>query len=258
MTWLARKISFRIYESDLCRLHTAITLGDTRWKYATWRAVSLDVTLFSAVVCRNRILFLDIAILLKEGLTVMRKITTVVSLMFAAIIGLAGPAFAQNPHFNRADATGPNNNGSLTVTFRIVGLGSHETITATASADAQVKFACQNNGGNFPAAPNHQEFSRTVSTSGTFTATRSGQVNGTLTIFPPSPTLVCPRGQHIVLVSVSYTNVQISANTSEGTISQGVPGTFARVFFPGVDPPATANTADSDSADAQSDQPSVA
>jgi hypothetical protein len=194
---------------------------------------------------------------------VMSRIISVLSLMFAAIIGLAGPAFAQNPHFNTADATGPNNNGSLSVSFRIVGLGSHETINATASANAEVKYACQNNGGNFPPAPNHQEFSRQVQTSGTFTASRSGQVRGTLTISPPAPTLTCPRGQHIVLVSVSYTNVQVSADTSEGTLSQGVPGTFTRVFFPGVDPPTrdtndSTGTTGSDSAEAEPNQPAVA
>lgn len=182
----------------------------------------------------------------------MRRIISIISLAFAAIIALAGPASAQNPHFVRADATGPNNNGSISVTFFIAGLGSRETISVTASADATVKYACQNRGGNFPPAANHQEFSTTVQNSGTATATRSGQVRDTLTLAPPAPTLQCPPGQHVVLVSVSYTNVQVTAVTSEGTISQSVPGTFTRVFFPGVDPPASFTNAsnDSDSADA--------
>ena len=182
----------------------------------------------------------------------MRRIISILSLAFAAILALAGPASAQNPHFVRADATGPNNNGSLSVTFFIAGLGSHETVTVTTSADVTAKFACQNRGGNFPPAANHQEISTTVQTSGNFTATRSGQVRGTLTLSPPQPSLQCPPGQHRVLVSITYTNVQITAVTSEGTINQSVPGTFSRVFFPGVDPPAAFTSAsnESDSADA--------
>jgi hypothetical protein len=88
-------------------------------------------------------------------------------------------------------------------------------------------YACQNNGGNFPADPKKTTVSGPVSASGDFTSGKNGQVTGSLTLSPPATTLTCPSGQHVVLVSVSYTNVQVSGGGDTATI----PGTFSRTFF---------------------------
>ncbi len=66
-----------------------------------------------------------------------------------------------------------------------------------------------------------------VSASGEFTSGKNGQITGSLTLMPPSTTLTCPGGQHVVLVSVSYTNVQVSG----GGDTAPIPGTFSRTFF---------------------------
>jgi hypothetical protein len=143
-------------------------------------------------------------------------------------LGFAAPAFAQNPHFLRAGASGPDEDGNLTCTFKIAGLGDTVTTTVTCSADATAVYACRNNGGNFPEDPKKQEVSGPVSASGPFTSGKNGQITGSLTVSPPESTLDCPPGQEEVLVSVSYTNVELS-EPNAGSVS--VPGTFSRVFF---------------------------
>jgi hypothetical protein len=133
-----------------------------------------------------------------------------------------------NPHFIKASASGPDESGNLTVSFKIAGLGDNVTTTITASADATAEFACRNNGGNFPSDPKKQQVSGPVSASGQFTSGKNGQITGSLTLQPPPSTLDCPPGQEEVLVSVTYTNVQVS-EPSAG--SESIPGTFTRIFF---------------------------
>ena len=98
----------------------------------------------------------------------------------------------------------------------------------TTTADATAVYACQNNAGNFPNAANKQQVSGPVSASGDFTSGQNGQITGSLTLMPPTSTLVCPSGQTRVLASVSYTNVSVSG----GGDTESIPGTFSRVFFP--------------------------
>jgi hypothetical protein len=157
----------------------------------------------------RRLIFVAVAVLLLVGL-------------------VAGTALAQNPHFLRASASGPNTAGELSVSFKIAGLGDTVTTTVTATADATAVYACRNNGRNFPEDPKKQTVSGPVSASGDFTSGKNGQIVGSLTLSPPASTLDCPPGQEEVLVSVSYTNVAVNSPDA-GTAS--IPGTFSRVFF---------------------------
>jgi hypothetical protein len=157
----------------------------------------------------------------------MRKIGIIAVLSMLVVALAAVPALAQNPHFLRASASGPNAAGNLAVNFKIAGLGDNETITVTATADATAVYACQNRGGNFPSDPKKTTVSGPVSASGEFTSGQNGQVSGSLTLRPPATTLTCPSGQRVVLVSVSYTNVQVSG----GGDTASIPGTFSRTFF---------------------------
>jgi hypothetical protein len=154
------------------------------------------------------------------------RLLAIAAVLVAAIVFPAA-ATADNPHFIRSSASGPNAAGNLSVSFKVAGLGDNVTITVTASADATAVYACRNNGGNFPSDPKKTEVSGPVSASGDFTSGKNGQITGSLTLNPPATTLTCPNGQHRVLVSVSYTNVQVSG----GGDTASIPGTFSRTFF---------------------------
>jgi hypothetical protein len=160
----------------------------------------------------------------------MKKLSILTLTMIALLGFMATNAPGQNPHFLRCAASGVNADGSLDVSFTIAGLGSNQSIAVTASATANATYGCLNRGQNCPNAANKVNVQSDVSATGTFTSGKNGSIRASLSVDPPPTTLTCPGGQTLVLVSVSYTNVSVSApgagdcNTS--------PGTFAANFFP--------------------------
>jgi hypothetical protein len=142
---------------------------------------------------------------------------------------MATTARAQNPHFLNCSASGPSATGDLQSCFKIAGLGSNQSLTITASASANAVYACRNKGQQCPNAANKVSVSGTVTAQGTFTSGKNGQITGCLTVEPPDTTLTCPGGQKLVLVSVSYTNVAVSA---QGAGDCSTTGSFAQNYFP--------------------------
>src|SRR6266480_4496580 len=156
------------------------------------------------------------------------------SILTLTMIALSGfmvtSVWAQNPHFLSCGASGVNPDGSLNVSFRIAGLGSNQSIDITASAHADAVYACKNGGQQCPNAANKVNVQSDVSASGTFTSGKNGSVRASLTVDPPSTSLTCPGGQKLVLVSVSYTNVKVTAPGASDCDTS--PGTFSQNFFP--------------------------
>ena len=160
----------------------------------------------------------------------MKKLSILILTMLALSGFMATTVRAQSPHFLGCSASGVNSDGSLDVSFRIAGLGSNQSLTVTASADANATYGCLNHGQQCPNAANKQEVQTDVSAVGTFTSGRNGSIRASLNVDPPPTTLNCPGSQTVVLVSVSYTNVSVSAPGA--TDCNTSPGTFAANFFP--------------------------
>lgn len=157
----------------------------------------------------------------------MRRTIAMLFTLLVAMTLATSTAIAANPHFVNTSGSGPNTTGQLVVKFKIAGLGDNETITVVTSGNATAVYACRNKGGNFPSDPKKTQVDGPVSASGDFTSGQNGQVSGSLTLSPPTTTLDCPGGQRQVLVSVTYTGVQISV---EG-VGTEVLGTFSRTYF---------------------------
>ena len=157
-----------------------------------------------------------------------------IGILTLAVIALssfvASTVQAQSPHFLRCGASGVNSDGTLNVSFTIAGLGSNQSIAVTASATADAVYGCLNRGQQCPNAANKVNVQSDVSATGTFTSGKNGSIRASLTVDPPPTTLTCPGGQELVLVSVSYTNVSVSAPGAGDC--QTSPGTFAANFFP--------------------------
>jgi hypothetical protein len=160
----------------------------------------------------------------------MKKLNILTVSMVALVGFMAITVWAASPHFLRCSASGVNSDGSLEVCFKIAGLGDNQTLDVTASATADAVYACKNNGQQCPNAANKVHVQADVSATGTFTSGKNGQITACLTVDPPPTTLTCPPGQDLVLVSVSYTNVQVSAPGAGSC--QTSPGTFSANFFP--------------------------
>jgi hypothetical protein len=156
------------------------------------------------------------------------------SIITLAMIALAGfmaiTVWAASPHFLKCSASGVNSDGGLNACFKIAGLGSNESITVTASAHADAVYACRTNGQQCPNAANKVEVSGDVSATGTFQSGKNGQITACLTVNPPDTELTCPPGQRLVLVSVTYSNVSISAPGANDC--DPAPGTFSVNNFP--------------------------
>lgn len=163
----------------------------------------------------------------------MRKSLHLILVAVAALVAaltLTATALATSPHFINASASGPDNNGNLTVSWKEAGLGNNQLIDYVASADATATYACINGGGKHPQATNKETVSGPVTAGGTFSSGQNGQIKGSLTLSPPSAgDFSCPPGQRLVLASVSYTNVAITDTTNN--VSESIPGTFSRTFF---------------------------
>jgi hypothetical protein len=160
----------------------------------------------------------------------MKRISILIFAGIALSSFMAITMWAASPHFLRCSASGVNDDGSLNVCFKIAGLGDNQTLAVTASADADAVYACKNNGQQCPNAANKVNVQANVSASGTFTSGQNGQITGCLTVEPPATALTCPPGQDLVLVSVSYTSVSVSAPGANSCNTS--PGTFSANFFP--------------------------
>jgi hypothetical protein len=160
----------------------------------------------------------------------MKKLSVLTLTVIALSSFMAGTVQAQSPHFLRCGASGVNSDGTLNVSFTIAGLGSNQSLTVTASADANATYGCLNHGQQCPNAANKVSVSGRVTATGTFTSGKNGSIRASLTVDPPPTTLTCPHGQDLVLISVSYTNVSVSAPGAGDCIPS--PGTFAANFFP--------------------------
>ena len=160
----------------------------------------------------------------------MKRISILTLAAIALSSFLASTVCAASPHFLRCSASGVNPDGSLDVSFTIAGLGDNQTLTVTATAHADAVYGCLNRGQQCPNAANKVEVHTDVSATGTFTSGKNGSIRASLTVDPPPTTLDCPGGQRLVLVSVSYTSVSVSAPGAGDC--QTSPGTFAANFFP--------------------------
>jgi hypothetical protein len=160
----------------------------------------------------------------------MKKLSILTLSMIALSGFMATTVWAASPHFINCSASGVNSDGSLNVCFKIAGLGDNQTLTVTASAHADAVYGCLNRGQQCPNAANKVNVQSDVSATGTFTSGKNGQITACLTVDPPPTELTCPNGQRLVLVSVSYTNVSVSA-PGAGSCETS-PGTFSANFFP--------------------------
>jgi hypothetical protein len=150
-------------------------------------------------------------------------------LMTAGLLALAVPAQAAgSAHFIKNATNASLSGSSLVVNFKEAGLSSGAVETITTAATATTTYECVNNGGKNPSASNKTTTVSNVSTTGTFTADKNGNLVGSQTLSPPTAAQLgfsCPSGQTVTFVSVTYSNVSITDTTSGATMS--FPGTFS-------------------------------
>jgi hypothetical protein len=144
--------------------------------------------------------------------------------VFTVLTITASVALAGNAHFIGSQTGGTlQNNGNLVVSFKEAGLESGSTSTITVSGTGTADYECINGGGKNPTADNKDTVSAEVSASGDFTATKNGNVVGSLTLSPPGPgSFSCPNGQRLSgPTNVSYTGVSITDGDTGASLALG-------------------------------------
>jgi len=138
------------------------------------------------------------------------------------------------PTVNFASAS----SGNLASNFDISGLGNDPAngfVTVEATAHADAVYACRNNGGNFPSDPKKTNVSSDVKVDQNFPI-KNGRAAGTLILpVPANTTLSCPGGQHVVLASITWTDVVIAVVSPPGptadSSSPGIQDAYSKTFF---------------------------
>jgi hypothetical protein len=134
------------------------------------------------------------------------------------LTGMAPSATAGgSPHFISHATYSSLSGSSLVANFKEAGLAAGSQETLTLSATESVTYECVNGGGKNPSASNKHTFVTTSSTSGVFTADKNGNLVGSLTLAPASPSSVgfsCPPGQRLTFVGVTYRDVTLTDWTS--------------------------------------------
>lgn len=141
------------------------------------------------------------------------RVIVVAIVALVASMAFAAGALADAPKIHSASST-VNNDGALVASWDERGLGNNN-IDYTLTADATAIYACINGGGNHPQAANKETVNAEVSAAGSFEP-KNGRVQASMEAGPPSAgAFSCPKGQRLVLASVSYTNIVLT-DTSNG------------------------------------------
>lgn len=130
----------------------------------------------------------------------MRRFIIVPIVAFATLLLGSTAALAGNPHVVGSPSTTTSGN-SITFSASVAGLGNVTEATFSLVGTIDVSSRCYTRSGNKPQAANKQETINVDSTE-TFDV-RNGRTNATFTVAPLS-TLECPRGQRVVIESVTY------------------------------------------------------
>ncbi len=152
----------------------------------------------------------------------MRYIKVMIFALLVAAVAVPAAFAGGSPHFINNATVSSISGSSLVCNFKEAGLSAGSTETITCSATETVTYECVNNGGKNPSAANKTTFQIAASSSGEFTADKNGNLVGSQTLDVTSPGALnfsCPKGQTLTLVSVFYTNVTVTDNTSGASAS---------------------------------------
>jgi hypothetical protein len=162
----------------------------------------------------------------KEVLPV-RKII-VLGAVIAVVAAIATPsAVAGNAHFIKSATSVSLDGANLVCSFKEAGLQSGSVETIRCDANALTTYECVNGGSKNPSASNKTTRETRAGNTGTFSADRNGNVVGSISVSPPSAAdlgFTCPPGQTVTFVSVTYSGVTITDQTSGASTT--FPGTF--------------------------------
>ncbi len=152
----------------------------------------------------------------------MRYIKSLILALFVAAVAIPAAFAAGSGHFIKNATNSSISGSSLVCNFKEAGLSAGSTETIACSANEAVTYECVNGGGKNPSASNKRTFQSSGSSSGVFPVDKNGNLVGMQTLDVTGPGALnfsCPGGQKLTLVSVYYTNVTVTDQTSGASAS---------------------------------------
>ncbi len=133
----------------------------------------------------------------------------------SALVATSTLAWAVSPHFV-GKVTASSSGTTVQVCWKEAGVGANQNIDYTASANATATYVCKTNAGTCPNAANKTTVNGPVSSSGTSSSDRNGNITGCLSLNAPGAgSFTCPKGQTLTLSSVSFTGIKIEDTTND-------------------------------------------
>lgn len=142
----------------------------------------------------------------------MKSARFVAALAAACVIALTtAPVLADSPHFSSVSRS-IDGAGDLVVSIKAAGLGTLATVDFSVTAQATSTWGCITNSGHLPSASNKSTSTAPVTGQNTANASNGGNVTTSVTVAASQtePALQCGSGQTEELISVSYTQIQLT------------------------------------------------
>ena len=156
-------------------------------------------------------------------MSIRRTLAALAGAAALVLVGAASPAFAGNVHFI-ANATSATVDGvNLDFDFKEAGLENGASVNVEAAADLVATYQCVNGGNKVPSDPKKTTISDRVAEVKPFTATKNGNIVGSITLAPiaANEALDCPNGQRATLTEALWSNATLTDLTNN--VSTDVP-----------------------------------
>jgi hypothetical protein len=160
-----------------------------------------------------------------------KRITALILTPFLALLILVTPVLAGVPRFNKANASGPDKDGNLKVSFTASVYKNHGAYVST-HATREATYACKPADGNFLPNPIYEIVSDEFEYGTGFQA-KGGSINGVFAIPPPAASITCGEGMVVALAMVTYSNVGVIGwmEGGEWPFFKNIPGTFSATYY---------------------------
>ncbi len=151
----------------------------------------------------------------------MRKLTLLLAIV-VVVVAVPAAFAGGSPHFIKNATYSSISGSSLVCHFKEAGLSAGAIETISCNANEAVTYECVNGGGKNPSAANKTTFQTSGQSEGQFPVDQNGNLVGSLSLPVTSPSALnftCPSGQRLTLVSVFYTGVTVTDETSGASAS---------------------------------------
>lgn len=164
------------------------------------------------------------------------RIIIIGATLILSFVMLITPVLAGGGHFIKAEASGPDNAGNLTLSFLMSALGKRTWINVNGFATRDAIYACKPVGQDFLSDTTYVSVTD-YAYPNVYLTVEKGKAEGVLPLSPPWTSLSCDEGMEVALAMITYSDVNVSAvigidlNGWPVITNKEIPGTFSATYY---------------------------